>query len=603
MSYGQMAGGYGAGGPSVDTILSEPNCRPGGVVAGKVHLRGGGVPVEVRHVTLALMPRMQDGHGGETAGPEVYRGALTRGFRLEAGQQRDMAFSIPLPYELPFTTVLGHELPGFTIGMCTEVDVAGLPDPGDVDPISVEPLESQQWVLAAIARLGFQITNVTFESSKLRGVAQQLPFHQEIHLVPPASHQGRLGKVGLSFVASPHTMAFVLRAEDRSTPSDESFGVFKVGHGEAAETDWNGKILQWLEAAAALPRAASGPPPGQAPFAPAGSPLPAPGQHQNPPPPGGPAGFPPPPPGVQPAAASYGGPGDYGRPGNAQFPPPAPAPGQAPAPMQNPGHGHTPPHAPAPSHGAPPLPGHGAPHVPGPAPHGPGYAPQGFPPAPGYPPSHGGAPAHSPMPGHVPPPAHGPMPGGPPPAPGTVPPPAPGTVPPPAPPGPGYPPAAHHGGPPPAPPGPAPYPHAVHGHHGPPPMHHGHRGHLGAGVAAAGLIGGAAAAGIAGGMAIGAVGDAAVGAAGFAQNVAGYAAGVPVDAFGNAVAGYAGQVAGDFAGGVLGDVAGGVVGDFAGGVVADAAGGVLGDVAGDVAGDIAGGVGEILGGLLGGLFG
>ncbi|WP_284466930.1 sporulation protein [Actinomadura madurae] len=250
MSYGQMAGG----GPTVDTILSEPNCKPGGVVAGKVHLRGGSGPVEVRHVTLALMPRMHNGYGGESAGPEVYRGALTRGFRLDAGGQRDLAFSIPLPYELPFTTVLGHELPGFTIGMCTEVDVAGQPDPGDVDPISVEPLESQQWVLASIARLGFQITNVTFESSKLRGVSQQLPFHQEIHLNPPTSHQGRIDKIGLSFIASPRGMSFVLRAEDRDTPQDESFGVFKVPHAEAAETDWNAKIGQWLEAAVALPR-------------------------------------------------------------------------------------------------------------------------------------------------------------------------------------------------------------------------------------------------------------------------------------------------------------------------------------------------------------
>jgi sporulation-control protein spo0M len=277
-----MAGG----GPSVDTILAEPNCKPGGVVAGKVHLRGGSGPVEIRHVTLALMPRMQNGHGGETAGPEVYRGALTRGFRLDAAQQRDLSFSIPLPYELPFTTVLGHELPGFTIGMCTEVDAAGQPDPGDIDPISVEPLESQQWVLASIAQLGFQVANVTFEESKLRGVAQRLPFHQEIHLNPPAAYRGRIDKVGLSFVASPRSMAFVLRAEDRDTPRDESFGVFQVPHAEAAETDWNTKIGEWLEAAAALPRPSA--PQGRAPL----------------PPPGGAPPFPPPPP-----AESNGPPG------------------------------------------------------------------------------------------------------------------------------------------------------------------------------------------------------------------------------------------------------------------------------------------------------
>ncbi|WP_131732679.1 sporulation protein, partial [Actinomadura formosensis] len=431
MSYGQMAGG----GPSVDTILAEPNCKPGGVVAGKVHLRGGSGPVEIRHVTLALMPRMRNGHGGETAGPEVYRGALTRGFRLEAAQQRDLAFSIPLPYELPFTTVLGHELPGFTIGMCTEVDAAGQPDPGDIDPISVEPLESQQWALAAIARLGFQITNVTFESSKLRGVAQRLPFHQEIHLNPPPAYQGRIDKVGLSFVASPRSMAFVLRAEDRDTPRDESFGVFQVAHAEAAETDWNAKIGEWLEAAAALPRSSrpGGPPPGQAPL----------------PPPGDPAPFPPPPPSPgEPAAASYGGPGAYGRPGNAQFPPPAPAPGEAPAAMHAPGHmappgpgpGYPPgpgqgqgPAFPPPPPGTPPMnapmPGHAAhPPMPGSPPPPPGHTPQGNPP----PPFPGGAPAPGHLPHGAPPPPAPPGPGGMP-APGQVPP---GVAPPPAPPGP-----------------------------------------------------------------------------------------------------------------------------------------------------------------------
>ncbi|OLT25345.1 hypothetical protein BJF79_44385, partial [Actinomadura sp. CNU-125] len=306
-----MAGG---GGPSVDTILSEPNCKPGGVIAGTVHVRGGGRPVDVRHVTLALMPRMQNGYGGETAGPEVYRGALTRSFRLETGQQRDLAFSIPLPYELPFTTVLGRTLPGFTIGMCTEVDAVGQPDPGDVDPISVEPLESQQWVLAAIAQLGFKIGNVTFESSRLRGVSQQLPFHQEIHMSPPSQYRGRLGKVGLSFVASPRTMAFVLRAEDRTAPSDDSFGAFQVPHAEAAETDWQRKIVQWLDAATALPPAAAqGHAHGPAPSPSGGAPLP---------PPGGAPNYSPPP-----AGPSQGG---YGPPGNAQFPPPAPAPGQRP---------------------------------------------------------------------------------------------------------------------------------------------------------------------------------------------------------------------------------------------------------------------------------
>ncbi|WP_344456580.1 sporulation protein, partial [Actinomadura kijaniata] len=401
-----MAGGYGGGGaPSVETVLNEPHCRPGGVVAGKVHLRGGTRTVDIRHVTLALMPRMQNGHGGETAGPEVYRGALTRAFRLEAGQSRDLAFSIPLPYELPFTTVLGRELPGFTIGLCTEVDVKGEPDPGDVDPISVEPLQSQQWVLAAIARLGFKIKNVTFQQSKLRGLPQQLPFHQEIHLSPPPQFQGRLAQVGLTFVASPRMMGFKLRAEGR-TGDEDAFGAFTVPHPEAAETDWNAKISQWLEQAVLLPHGSSGGPAHGTPAFGAQAPVPPPGAQTPLPPPGGHGAYPPPP-----GQHQQHAPGGQG-----QFPPPAPAPGQhapmppgtpvpyAPAahggqtapppsyppPPGHPQHGH--PTPPPPQHGQPasyPPPGHGYP-----APHShpaPGY------PQPGYPAPHHHAPHH---PGH-----------------------------------------------------------------------------------------------------------------------------------------------------------------------------------------------------------
>ncbi|GAA2435565.1 hypothetical protein GCM10010191_57790 [Actinomadura vinacea] len=519
MAYGQMAGGHGGPGPSVDTILSEPNCRPGGVVAGKVHLVGGQRPSEIRHVTIALMPRMQNGYGGESAGPEVYRGALTRAFRLEPGQQRDLAFSIPLPYELPFTTVLGRELPGFTIGLCTEVDVQGEPDPGDVDPISVEPLKSQQWVLAAIAQLGFKIQNVAFEQSKLRGVPQQLPFYQEIQLAPPPRFAGRIGEVGLSFIASPRHMAFVLEADRRAggTP-DERFGRFQVEHQAAAETDWNAKISQWLEEAASRPRPQlslpSPPPPahGGGYHTPStGAPLPPPG--------GGPSTFPPPPahhgtPGhgtPAPAAASYGGPGQYGQ---GQYPPPAPGPGQAPSnsplPAPPPGPGHPQPPAPHPGHGQSPLP-------PPPAPPGPG-APYAPPPSPG--------PQYPPPPG---PPVH-----------------------------------HHHGAP------------AY-------PGGHGHRHGHGAGWVAAGAVGGVAAAGVAGGMAAGAAVDAFGNVVGGAANVAGYAAGVPAGAFGDAVAGYAGNFAADAGKAVAGEVANEAANAVAGeaaGAVGEILGGLLGGLFG-----------------------
>ncbi|MEU5882767.1 sporulation protein [Spirillospora sp. NPDC047279] len=516
MSYGQQMPGGGA--PTVDAILSAPHARPGGAVAGKVHLRGGSSAVDIRHVTIALMPRMDNGYGGQNAGPEIYRGALTRSFRLEAGAQRDLAFSIPLPYELPFTTVLGRELPGFTIGLCTEVDTVGVPDPGDVDPISVEPLESQQWVLAAIAQLGFKIRNVSFEQSKLRGVSQQLPFYQEIQLAPPQQYRDRVGEVGLSFVAAPGSMAFVLEADRRhgGGSADETFGRFKCSHKEAAETDWPAQIGKWLDKAAAQSRGpVRSPGYGGAPqhhgTPPHGAPLP--------PPPGpAPGAFPPPAPGAAPgapgvpapAAANYGvppaqpggrpghpgqpgQPGQHGQPG--QFPPPAPAPGQMPGQMpgQPPGH--------MPGHHAPPPGGHGPAPVPGQMP---GPAPVPGPVAPPY-----AAPAGPPPPAHV-----------------------------------------HHGQP----------------AHYPPGYRHGHHGHH-PGWGAAAAVGGVAAAGVA----AAGVGYAASQYPGqwvdqAAANVAGNVGGWAVDQGAQFAVDQGAQLAGDVAGEVAGEAAG-IVGEVLGGLL------------------------------------
>ncbi|RFU43318.1 hypothetical protein DZF91_01935, partial [Actinomadura logoneensis] len=368
----------GYAGPSVDTVLAEPRCAPGGAVAGNVHLRGGAGPTDIRHVTIALMPRMRDQYGRDIAGPEVYRGALTRSFTLGPGENRALPFSIPLPYELPFTTVLGRELPGFTLGLCTEVDVRGGADPGDIDPISVEPLRSQQWVLQAIARMGFTIRTVAFETSEVPGLSQQLPFHQEIHLSPPP-HYRRLDGVGLTFIATPGRMAFKLRAMGRLDRGDAAFGTFDVQHPESAETDWTARVTDWLEAAVLLPpdlAFTAGPP--------------VPGAHAPAPPtPPGPPGPPPGPPGLPPGFA------------------PAAAHGMAAPGM--PAHGPAPsgPGGPAPAHGpgAPGFgPGAGAPGMP-PHPNGPGARPG--PVAPPF----GAPPGPQPMgpPGSFPPgPAQGP---------------------------------------------------------------------------------------------------------------------------------------------------------------------------------------------------
>ena len=41
MVFKKMLGAFGVGGPSVDTVLTDPNTRPGAVLHGEVRLQGG----------------------------------------------------------------------------------------------------------------------------------------------------------------------------------------------------------------------------------------------------------------------------------------------------------------------------------------------------------------------------------------------------------------------------------------------------------------------------------------------------------------------------------------------------------------------------------
>ena len=59
-----MLGAFGLGGPSVDTVLTESNGRPGGTLTGHVNLVGGSHDVEIEHITLGLITRVEV-EGGE----------------------------------------------------------------------------------------------------------------------------------------------------------------------------------------------------------------------------------------------------------------------------------------------------------------------------------------------------------------------------------------------------------------------------------------------------------------------------------------------------------------------------------------------------------
>ncbi|GIG69301.1 sporulation protein [Phytomonospora endophytica] len=251
MVFKKMLRKLGVGGPSVDTVLDHSDVRPGERVTGQVHIQGGDHDVAIEHVALSLVTRVEM-EGGEhefSAAVEFARQLASGRFALAAGQRHSIPFAIEVPWETPVTRVFGRHLHGMALGVSTELAVAKAVDKGDLDPLSVTPLVSQERVLDALGKLGFSFRKADLERGRIRGLHQELPFFQEIEFQPPHQFAGRIGEVELTFVADRHHLAVVLEADRRGGVfggGGDDFGRWVFPHEVALRTDWEGLVDEWL---------------------------------------------------------------------------------------------------------------------------------------------------------------------------------------------------------------------------------------------------------------------------------------------------------------------------------------------------------------------
>ncbi|RGC69262.1 Sporulation-control protein spo0M [Micromonospora sp. MW-13] len=254
MVFKKMLGAFGVGGPSVDTVLSNPGTRPGLVLAGQVNLTGGGHDVEIDHITLGLVTRVE-AEGAEEeydALVEFHRTQVAGGLRLSEGQRLSLPFQVPVPWETPVTTVYGQHLHGMTMGLRTEVAVRGAVDKGDLDPVHVHPLPVQERILEAFGRLGFQFKGADLERGYIAGLHQTMPFYQEIEYYAAPQYAHGVNEVELTFVTNEYGVDVVLEFDKRGglfAGGHDSFGRYRVDHADADHVDWAAQVDTWLRQA------------------------------------------------------------------------------------------------------------------------------------------------------------------------------------------------------------------------------------------------------------------------------------------------------------------------------------------------------------------
>jgi sporulation-control protein len=215
----RMLQAMGVGGPSVETVLANPNCRPGGFLEGTVQVAGGDHPTDIEYVAIGLITRVEveSGDSEYSSDQEFHRQRLTGSFRLDPGARHEIPFRFDVPWETPITEVYGQHLHGMTMGLTTELEVARAVDKSDLDAVAVHPLPAQEQILDALLRLGFRFGRADVERGHVYGVQQQLPFYQEIGLF---------------------------------TEGHDAFGSFNVDYATADRTDWARELDTWLRQSA-----------------------------------------------------------------------------------------------------------------------------------------------------------------------------------------------------------------------------------------------------------------------------------------------------------------------------------------------------------------
>ncbi|MFY1705708.1 sporulation protein [Micromonospora sp. WMMA1923] len=254
MVFKKMLGAFGVGAPSVDTVLSNPDTRPGLPLDGQVNLTGGSHDVEIDQIVVGLVTRVEvDGaEEGHDAVLEFHRVPVAGGLTLREGQHLSLPFQVPMPWETPVTALYGQRLHGMTMGLRTEVAIRGVVDKGDLDPVQVHPLPVQERILEAFGRLGFQFKGADLEYGRISGLSQALPFYQEIEYYTAPQYADGINEVELTFVANEYGVDVVLEFDKRGglfTGGHDSYGRYQVAHADADRVDWAAQVDGWLRQA------------------------------------------------------------------------------------------------------------------------------------------------------------------------------------------------------------------------------------------------------------------------------------------------------------------------------------------------------------------
>lgn len=99
MAFKKLLASLGAGGASVETVLTEVNVVPGGVVQGEVRIQGGSVDQRIEGLSVGLQAKVEIESGDQEYKQDIEFTKVSLGEAFEL--QPNAVHSVPFGLEIP----------------------------------------------------------------------------------------------------------------------------------------------------------------------------------------------------------------------------------------------------------------------------------------------------------------------------------------------------------------------------------------------------------------------------------------------------------------------------------------------------------------------
>jgi sporulation-control protein len=242
MVWRKLLAGLGLGGVEADTVLTPTPGTPGGSLTGQVNLRVKS-DTEIAAITLILVA---NGAGGEV---ELGRQPVSGALSLIGGSSQSVPFSIPVPAHSPFNVLYDQMLPGFTLGVRTELTVSSGSAKGDFDPVRIQASPVQQSIMDALGTIGAKFAGNAVRPGSVVGLP--VPGAQAISFYAPVPEGQQLGPhiPQVTFVIAGTATGVTVIAELAARPGTgrrHELSQADIDRLTADEDGWVSEVDGWL---------------------------------------------------------------------------------------------------------------------------------------------------------------------------------------------------------------------------------------------------------------------------------------------------------------------------------------------------------------------